>query len=210
MLKKSLLPLIALMALTPVAFAIPDAGGGPARAGGPAQPAPPPPPDAAKAKKAFTIGYEEYQMASGLESAGVAMSGEAAMRNKEAVTAAFTRSRDRFRVAAQAGPDMKEAWNMLGYTSRKLGNYDESLAAYEKALALAPDYPEAIEYRAELYMLTGKLALVKEAYASLQKSMPSYAEVLKTAMNDWLKAKKTAPGLAETDRSEFAAWVAKL
>jgi tetratricopeptide (TPR) repeat protein len=210
MLKKNLFPAIALMALAPVAFAIPDAGGGPPRAGGPAQAAPPPPPDAAKAKKAFTIGYEEYQMASGLENAGATMSGEAAMRNKEAVAAAFTRSRDRFRVAAQAGPDMKEAWNMLGYTNRKLGEYDESLFAYEKALALAPDYPEAIEYRAELYLLTGKLAQVKEAHAYLLKANASYADVLKTSINDWLKANKTAPGVAAADRAEFAAWAAKL
>lgn len=206
---KYLFPLIVLLAVTPLSYAVQDAGGG-NRAGGPGQPAPPPPPDPAKAKKAFTIGYEEYQMASGLENAGVGMSGENAMRNKEAVKAAFTRSRDRFRVAAQAGPDMKEAWNMLGYTSRKLGDYEESLMAYEKALALSPDYPEAIEYRAELYLLTGKLPLVKEAYASLQKSMPSYAEILKTAMNDWIKAKKTAPGLSDADRAEFVAWVAKL
>ena len=149
-------------------------------------------------------------MASGLENAGATMSGEELMRNKEAVKAAFTRSRDRFRVAAQAGPDKREAWNMLGYTSRRLGDYDESLAAYEKALALSPDYPEAIEYRAELYLLTGKLALVKEAYASLQKSNAEYAQTLKTAVNDWIKANKTAPGLAAADRAEFVAWAAKL
>jgi len=207
MLSKNVFPLVVLLTLTPVAYAVPDAGGGtgPAAAARPAAP-----PDPAKAKKAFTIGFEEYQMASGLENAGVGMNGENGMRNKEAVTAAFTRSRDRFRVAVSAGPDMKEAWNMLGYTSRKLGNYDESLAAYEKALELAPDYPEAIEYRAELYLLTGKLALVKEAYASLQKSMPEYAKTLKTAVNDWIKANKTAPGLAAADRAEFVAWAAKL
>ena len=210
MLSRKLISLVALLALTPVAHAVPDAGGGPARAGGTGQPAPPSPPDPARAKKAFTIGFEEYQMASGLENAGVGMTGEAAMRNKETVAAVFTRSRDRFRVAVQAGPDMKEAWNMLGYTNRKLGNYDESLFAYEKALALAPDYPEAIEYRAELYLLTGKLAQVKEAHASLAKSNPSYADVLKTSIQDWIKANKTAPGLAAADRAEFVAWAAKL
>ena len=207
MLQRNLFPLIALLAVAPLANAVPDDGGG-TRAAPAARPAAPP--DPAKAKKAFTIGYEEYQMASGLENAGATMTGEDAMRNKEAVKAAFTRSRDRFRVATGAGPDMKEAWNMLGYTSRKLGDYEESLMAYERALELAPDYPEAIEYRAELYLLTGKLAQVKEAYAYLLKAMPEYANVLKTSMNDWLKAGKTAPGLADADRKEFAAWVAKL
>jgi tetratricopeptide (TPR) repeat protein len=205
MLHKKLIPLIALFALTPVAYAVPDAGGGGARGAAPAIRV-----DPATAQKAFKIGYEEYQMASGLENAGVTWTGEKAMRNKEAVTTGFTKARERFRVAVQAGPDMKEAWNMLGYTSRKLGDYEESLAAYTKALELAPDYPEAIEYRAELFLLTGKLAEVKESYASLLKSSPSYAETLKTSMKDWLAAKKTAPGLTDAARAEFAAWVAKL
>ncbi len=43
---------------------------------------------------------------------------------------------------------MKEGWNLLGYTSRRLGDYEESLSAYDAALKLQPDYPEAIEYRA--------------------------------------------------------------
>ena len=219
MLSKNLFPLVVLLALTPVANAVPDAGGGnrgtgpaaaPAAAPPPAPPAPPAPPDPTKARKAFNIGFEEYQMASGLENASVGFTGEQAMRNKEAVTAAFTRARDRFRVATSADATMKEGWNMLGYTSRKLGDYEASLKAYDQALALAPDYPEAIEYRAELFLLTGRLAEAKDAYASLLKSSPSYAGVLKTSMQDWLKSKKPAPGVGDTERTEFAAWVSKL
>jgi tetratricopeptide (TPR) repeat protein len=205
-LKRNLFPLVMLLAISPLTHAVPDAGGG----NGPAPAARAAPPDPTKARKAFDIGFEEYQMASGLENAGYAMTGENALRNKEAVKLAMTRARDRFRVATGADASMKEAWNMLGYTSRKLGNYEESLAAYEKALELAPEYPEAIEYRAELFLLTGKLAQVKEAYASLLKSSPSYAGVLKTSMQDWVKANKPVQGLADADRKEFAAWVAKL
>jgi tetratricopeptide (TPR) repeat protein len=205
---KNLFPLIALLTLAPVAFAVPDAGGGPPRvapAAAPARPA-----DPTQAKKTFTLGYEEYQMATLLEGAGVAMTGENAMRNKDGVKAGFSRARDKFRVAVAGDPNMKEGWNMLGFTSRKLGDYEESLMAYDKALALAPDYPEAIEYRAELFLLTGRLGDVKEAYASLLKSSPSYAGVLKTSAQDWLKSKKSAPGVSDTQRAEFAAWVAKL
>jgi tetratricopeptide (TPR) repeat protein len=120
------------------------------------------------------------------------------------------RAREKFRFAVAQDPNMKEGWNMLGYTSRKLGDYEESLMAYDKALTLAPDYPEAIEYRAELFLLTGRLGEVKEAYASLLKSSPSYAGVLKTSAQDWLKSKKSAPGVSDAQRAEFAAWVAKL
>jgi tetratricopeptide (TPR) repeat protein len=211
MLSKNFYPLIALMALTPVAFAVPDAGGGGgARAGG--APAAPPPVrvDPTQAKKSFTLGYEEYQMATLLENGSAGKTGEDALRAKDAVKGAMGKAREKFRFAVQQDPNMREGWNMLGFTARKLGDYEESLMAYDKALSLSPDYPEAIEYRAELYLLTGKLEYVKEAYASLLKSSPSYAGVLKTSAQDWVKAKKTAPGVTEAQRTEFAAWVAKL
>jgi tetratricopeptide (TPR) repeat protein len=204
---RNYLPLIVLMALTPVAYAVPDAGGGPRAA---TAAAPPRPADPTQARKRFKDGFEEYQMATGLENASAGFTGEQLMRTKEAVTAAFRKGRDMFRSAVASDPSMKEAWNMLGYTSRKLGDYEESLQAYDQALALAPDYPEAIEYRAELFLLTGRLGDVKEAYASLLKSSPSYAGVLKTSMQDWLKAKKSAPGVSDAQRAEFATWVSKL
>lgn len=210
MLQKALLPVFTMLTLTSVAYAVPDAGGGGMRAGGAPAAAPARPADPTLARKSFNNGFEEYQMATGLENAGAKFTGEQLMRSKEAVTASFKRARDMFRSAVAADPNMKEGWNMLGYTSRKLGDYEESLSAYDKALALAPDYPEAIEYRAELFLLTGRLAEVKDAYASLQKSSPSYADVLKTSMKDWAKAKKATPGVADADRAAFTAWVAKL
>src|SRR5690606_642457 len=102
-------------------------------------------------------------------------------------------------------------WNMLGFTSRKLGDYQESLSAYEKALALSPDYPEAIEYRAELFLLTGRLADTKESYATLLKLDAAYAGTLKTAMQDFLKAGKAFPAsVTAKEREDFTKWVAAL
>jgi tetratricopeptide (TPR) repeat protein len=196
-----------LLALTSMAYAVPDDGAGPrvAPAAAPQRPA-----DPTQARKAFNLGFEEYQMATGLENAAVGRTGEDALRSREAVKAGLSRAREKFRIAVGGDPNMKEGWNMLGYTSRKLGDYEESLKAYDKALALAPDYPEAIEYRAELFLLTGRLGDVKEAYASLLKSSPSYAGVLKTSVQDWLKAKKPAPGVTDAQRAEFAAWASKI
>jgi tetratricopeptide (TPR) repeat protein len=207
---RNLCPLIVLLALAPAAYAVPDEGGGnrAAPAAAPAQPLVRV--DATAARKSFNVGFEEYQMVTGLENASAGRTGEDALRAREAVKAGLARARDKFRLAVGQDPAMKEGWNMLGYTSRKLGDYEESLKAYDKALALAPDYPEAIEYRAELFLLTGRLAEVKDAYASLLKSSPSYAGVLKTSMQDWVKAKKTAPGVTDAQRAEFATWVSKL
>jgi tetratricopeptide (TPR) repeat protein len=211
MLSKHFLPLVALVALTPVAFAVPDAGGG-----GPAAAAPRPAAapavkvDPTQARKAFNVGFEEYQMATLLDNSSAGRTGEDLLRSKDAVKSGLSRAREKFRMAVAQDPAMKEGWNMLGYTARKLGDYEESLSAYDKALALAPDYPEAIEYRAELFLLTGRLAEVKDAYAFLLKGSPSYAGVLKTSMQDWLKAKKATPNVTDAQRAEFATWVSKL
>ena len=79
------------------------------------------------------------------------------------------------------------------------------------ALDSKPDYPEAIEYRAELFLLTGRLAQTKESYATLLKLDPAYAGMLKTSMQDFLKAGKAFPASVTAKESEdFAKWVSSL
>jgi tetratricopeptide (TPR) repeat protein len=198
---------LVLLAFAPAAFAVPDADGNIT-----SEPAPDLSQDKAmKARLNYNLGYEAFQKATEQELAGAKLSGAKLHESQQLVREGLAQARERFRTAVAADPDLKEGWNMVGYTARKLGDYEESLKAYEKALALQPDYPEAIEYRAELFLLTGRLAQVREAYASLQKSSPSYAGVLKTSMKDFLKRKQSLPeSVTPADRDAFAAWVAKL
>ena len=42
--------------------------------------------------------------------------------------------------------------NMLAYVQRKLGQTDEALESYRKALKLRPQFPEAREYLGEVYI----------------------------------------------------------
>ncbi len=197
---------IALLALAPAAFAVPDANGNIT-----STPAPDLSGDQAmKARLNYNIGYETWQKTQELENSSAKLAGTKTRENQEAVRSGYAQARERFRTVVAADPNMKEGWNMLGYTSRRLGDYEESLAAYDKALALQPDYPEAIEYRAELFLLTGRLAQAKDAYAVLLKSSPSYAGTLKTSMKDFIKANTATPAVAPADRAAFAAWVATL
>ncbi len=62
---------------------------------------------------------------------------------------------------------MHEAWNYLGYTHRKLGDYQAALTAYDRALNLKPGYPEAIEYRGHAYLGLNRLEDAKQAYLTL-------------------------------------------
>jgi tetratricopeptide (TPR) repeat protein len=69
-----------------------------------------------------------------------------------------------------------DAWNYLGYSNRKLKNYDASLAAYKKALAIDPKHRGANEYLGELYLQTDKVAKAKTQLATLGKICKSDCE----------------------------------
>ena len=204
--QRNILSALALVALAPLAQAVPDADGALTSA-----PAPDLSADQAMAARlAYNVGYERYEKALQQEVAGASLTGAKARENEQAVRRGLGEARERFRAATAADPAMKEAWNLLGYTSRRLGDYAESLQAYDRALQLQPDYPEAIEYRAELFLLTGRLAEARAAHATLLAASPSYAETLRQAMVAWVAAKDGTPGVSEADRAAFAAWVATL
>jgi tetratricopeptide (TPR) repeat protein len=194
----------AILALSPLAWAVPD---GPM----PSRNAPETSQDPkTQARNSYNAGYEAVQSVAKLEAEAASMP---AMANqyRDTIRAGLERARENFRKAVASDPQMKEGWNMLGFSSRKLGQYEESLSAYEKALALSPDYPEAIEYRAELFLLTGRLAQTRESYARLLKLDPAYAGTLKTSMQDFLKANTAFPAsVTPKEREEFATWVASL
>ncbi|SPH24470.1 Beta-barrel assembly-enhancing protease [Defluviimonas aquaemixtae] len=53
----------------------------------------------------------------------------------------------------QAEPRNADAWNLLGYSSRRLRNYVAADAAYARALDLNPNHLGALEYQGELFIL---------------------------------------------------------
>jgi Flp pilus assembly protein TadD len=55
------------------------------------------------------------------------------------------------RVVADS-PKNADAYNYLGYSHRKLGNRDQALAYYNRALDLDPNHRGALEYLGELYL----------------------------------------------------------
>ena len=68
-------------------------------------------------------------------------------------------------VAADAGN--ADAWNLVGFSHRKLERYGPALEGYEKALAIDPRHTEAIEYLGELYLALDDLAQAEEQLAKL-------------------------------------------
>ena len=57
---------------------------------------------------------------------------------------------------------------MIGYSKRKLGNFDEGMALYAKALAVDPNNVNTREYLGEAYVEKGKIDLAKAELAKIE------------------------------------------
>jgi tetratricopeptide (TPR) repeat protein len=113
----------------------------------------------------------------------------------------------KFKQAAQNDPQMPEAWNYIGYTSRKLGNYDDALTAYQQALTLRPGYPDALEYRGEAFLGLKRIADAQQAYLDLFAGNRPLADKLLTAMKGWLEAQRTSASADANAVSELDKWI---
>jgi tetratricopeptide (TPR) repeat protein len=122
--------------------------------------------------------------------------------------AAYIDAREKFLKAVQVDRGMPETWNYLGYASRQIGDYDDALLAYDRALTLKPGFPEAIEYRAHAYLGLGRLSEAKEAYLTLYAGNRKLAAQLLTAMQAWVRERRANPaGVDGTMIESFASWV---
>jgi tetratricopeptide (TPR) repeat protein len=117
-------------------------------------------------------------------------------------TKRFKRALDRGQEAVALDTTYHEAWNLVGYSARHLGDYDRSLAAYHRCLRLKPDYAEAREYLGEAYVALGDLPKAREQLAWLERlKATEEAADLKEAIDAWAAAHpdSTAPKAAATD-----------
>lgn len=79
----------------------------------------------------------------------------------------YARALPLFQKVVQADSRNADAWNYIGFSHRQLKQFDQSLAAYQKALAINPDHRGANEYLGELYLQTGDLGKARERLAKL-------------------------------------------
>jgi len=71
-----------------------------------------------------------------------------------------------------------EAWNLLGYTARKTGDYDKAFKAYDRCLDIKPDYAPAREYLGEAWLDKGDAKKAHDQLVWLERL--SATEELKT------------------------------
>ena len=113
-----------------------------------------------------------------------------------------------FESAIEYFPDFYEVHGSLGYALRKVGRFDDSLAAYDASLKINPSYGDAIEYRGEAFLGLNRIDDAKQAYMVLFQDEPPLAKQLLTAMEEWVAARRDdAKGLDSADVEHFADWI---
>jgi tetratricopeptide (TPR) repeat protein len=122
----------------------------------------------------------------------------------------YRRAFKSFEVAAKLNPSLPQAWNAMGFAQRKLGDPSKALDSYDRALQLAPNFPDAIEYRGEAYLALNRIADAKQEYLALFALDRKQAELLLKAMSDWVGKRKSAPnGVDPTAVSDLDKWIAE-
>jgi len=119
---------------------------------------------------------------------------------------------DDFEWVLKKQPESYPAYSELGFSLRKLGKFEESLAAYNSALKRKPGYAPAIEYRGEAYLELGKLREARVAYEQLTAKEPELADQLLGKMQKWLARQQQAGGTASVDAdalAEFEKWLSE-
>jgi len=99
------------------------------------------------------------------------------------------------------------ALGSLGYARRQLGDFDQAMRAYDAALEIEPDYPEAIEYRAEAYLGLNRINDAQNAYRVLAERDAKLAADLLMAMRSWIDVKRQRGDADASQLDGLERWV---
>ena len=158
---------------------------------------------------AYTAGYASILRAEHAENLAAASSNDAEhSAAQRSAQEAYKASLPHFATAVRLDTSMHEAYTYLGYAYRKLGRYDESLQAYDRALKINPDTPYAIEYQGEAFLALNRIAEARFNFLRLYALDEYHAAKLLQAMQTWVDANKEKPP-AGIDVPELAAWISE-
>jgi Flp pilus assembly protein TadD len=85
----------------------------------------------------------------------------------------YAKAIKQLRKALKKDKDNADAWNLLGFASRKSGDLETSANAYSKALTLDPAHKGALEYQGELFITQGNIEQAQGNLAKLVELCPS-------------------------------------
>ncbi len=101
----------------------------------------------------------------------------------------FRRALERCEKAVLFDERYHEAWNLLGFTARKLGDYDKAFKAYDRCLTIKPDYAPAREYLGEAWLEKGDTRKARDQLLWLERlEAVEEAKTLRVALDAWSAA----------------------
>ena len=132
-----------------------------------------------EAEQSYALAYEEVAKAKkDLED------GKAKNAEKK-----FRRALERCEKAVGFDERYHEAWNLIGYTARKVGDYDRAFKAYDRCLAIKPDYAPAREYLGEAWLDKGDAKKARDQMVWLGRlGATGELKTLKTRYDAWIAA----------------------
>jgi tetratricopeptide (TPR) repeat protein len=162
-----------------------------------------------KAVVSYNAGLKHRDKAAKYEQKAIAETNEKKFAKlKKKNTKEYNKAIDDFEKAIKYYPRFYQAHSSLGYALRKVGRYEESLAAYNESLEINSFYDQAIEYRGEAYLGLNRLDEAKEAYMDLFQNDRVLADKLIAAMIAWVAARRDdADGLDAVVIDQFAEWI---
>jgi Flp pilus assembly protein TadD len=78
--------------------------------------------------------------------------------------------------AVQENPTDADAHTLLGYSYRKLGNFDKSMEHYQIALKIDSNHRSAHEYLGELYLEMNQPSNAEKQLQALKKACPFFGK----------------------------------
>lgn len=85
----------------------------------------------------------------------------------------FAEAEPLLHAALKRNPKNPDAWNYLGFSTRKLGKLEEAQEYYFNALRLDPEHLKAMEYLGELYLQTGEPQLARDLLDRITELCPA-------------------------------------
>ena len=132
-----------------------------------------------EAEQSYALAYEEVAKARKDIEDGKVKNGEKK----------FRRALERCEKAVAYDERYHEAWNLLGYTARKTGDYDKAFKAYDRCLSIKPDYAPAREYLGEAWLDKGDAKKARDQLVWLERlGATEELKTLKTRYDAWSAA----------------------
>jgi tetratricopeptide (TPR) repeat protein len=158
---------------------------------------------------AYNLGYASILRAEHQDNLAAASStkAERTAARREA-RAAYGTALKQLGTAVRFDASMHEAYTYLGYANRKLGRYDQALAAYNEALRINPDYPYAIEYQGVAFLGLNRIDQARFNYLRLYALDQDQAHKLFLAMQAWVEQNRSKPPPG-VDMAALDSWIAE-